>query len=34
MYFSFKNKETIIEEDKEDKVEINEIKESKNQPKQ
>lgn len=34
MYFSFKNKETIIEEDKEDKVEINEIKESKIQPKQ
>lgn len=34
MYFSFKNKETITEENKEEKVEINEIKESKIQPKQ
>lgn len=33
MYFSFKNKETITEENKEEKVEINEIKESKIQPK-
>lgn len=34
MYFSLKNKETITEENKEEKVEINGIKESKIQPKQ
>lgn len=34
MYFSFKNKEAITEENKEEKVEINEIKESRIQPKQ